>query len=194
MYVVTVMSLFWSPVTISCFRFKYNDRKCRQQNTEHAQMQSPSVSSTKYGDVLWARYRCTIVYAYFLSGRLRVWCGGHIISSCGGSTWRLMGRFHPAPHIGWTDTCYTKTHVEDSAYNTKLPESRRTLSPLVISRLYMICNPRPLVCYTSLGASSSIVYTHAQCLVFTCTLYTPLSLIYSTRSRLFLQLQGSDPN
>ena len=72
---------------------------------------------------------------------------------------------------------------------SQLPESRRTLSPLVISRLYMICNPRPLVCYTSLGASSSIVYTHAQCLVFTCTLYTPLSLIYSTRSRLFLQLQ-----
>jgi hypothetical protein len=97
-------------------------------------------------------------------------------------------------HIGWTETHYTKTHVEDSAYNMKLPESRRTLSPLVISRLYMICNPRPLVCYTSLGASSSIVYTHAQCLVFTCTLYTPLSLIYSTRSRLFLQLQGSDPN
>ena len=158
------------------------------------QMQSPSVSSTKYGDVSWARYCCTIVYAYFLSGRLRVWCGGHIISSCGGSTWRLMGRFHPAPHIGWTEMCYTETHVEDSAYNTKLPESQRTLSPLVISRLYMICNPRPLVCYTSLGASSSIVYTHAQCLVFTCTLYTPLSLIYSTRSRLFLQLQGSDPN
>ena len=94
--------------------------------------------------------------------------------------------------IGWTKTRYTKTHVEDSAYNTKLPESRRTLSPLVISRLYMICNPRPLVCYTSLGASSSIVYTHAQCLVFTCTLYTPLSLIYSTRSRLFPQLQGSE--
>lgn len=93
-------------------------------------------------------------------------------------------------HIGWTETHYTKTHVEDSAYNTKLPESRRTLSPLVISRLYMICNPRPLVCYTSLGASSSIVYTHAQCLVFTCTLYTPLSQIYSTRSRLFPQLQG----
>ena len=36
MYVVTIMSLFWSPVTISCFCFKYNDRKCRQQNTEHA--------------------------------------------------------------------------------------------------------------------------------------------------------------
>src|SRR5918994_2066950 len=94
-----------------------------------------------------------------------------------------MGRFHPAPHIGWTETCYTNTHVEDSAYNTKLPESWRTLSPLVISRLYMICNPRPRVCYRSLGPSSSIVYTHAQCLVFTCTLYTPLSLIYSTRSR-----------
>ena len=31
-----------------------------------------------------------------------------------------MGRFHPAPHIGWTETCYTETHVEDSAYNTKL--------------------------------------------------------------------------
>ena len=100
-----------------------------------------------------------------------------------------MGQFHPAPHIGWTEACYTKTPVEDSAYNTKLPESRRTLSPLVISRLYMICNPRPSVCYRSLGASSSIVYTHAQCLVFTCTLYTPLSLIYSTRSRLFPQLQ-----
>ena len=157
MYVVTVMSLFWSPVTISCFRLKYNDCKCRQQNMEHTSMQSPSVSSTKYGNVSWARYRCTIVYAYFLSGRLRVWCGGHIISSCGGSTWRLMGRFHPAPHIGWTETCYTKTHVEDSSYNTKLPESWRILSPLVISRLYMICNPRPLVCYTSLGASSSIV-------------------------------------
>ena len=84
--------------------------------------------------------------------------------------------------------------MEDSAYNAKLPESRRTLSPLVISRLYMICNPRPRVCYRSLGASSSIVYRHIQCLVFTCTLYTPLSLIYSTRSRLFLQLQGSDPN
>ena len=97
-------------------------------------------------------------------------------------------------HIGWTETHYTKTHVEDSAYNTKLPESRRTLSPLVISRLYMICNPRPLVCYTSLGASSSLVYTHTQCLVFTCSLYTPLSLIYNTKSRLFLQLQGSDPN
>ena len=134
------------------------------------QMQSPSVSSTKYGDISWARYRCTIVYAYFLSGRLRVWCGGHIISSCGGhiisscggSTWGLMGRFNPAPHIGWTETCYTKTHVEDSAYNTKLPESRRTLSPLVLSRLYMICNPRPPVCYRSLGASSSIVYTHTM--------------------------------
>ena len=23
-------------------------------------------------------------------------------------------------HIGWTETRYTKTHVEDSAYNTKL--------------------------------------------------------------------------
>ena len=23
-------------------------------------------------------------------------------------------------HIGWTETHYTKTHVEDSAYNTKL--------------------------------------------------------------------------
>ena len=49
-------------------------------------------------------------------------------------------------HIGQIEVRYTKTHVEDSAYNTKLPESRRTLSPLVISRLYMICNPRPLVC------------------------------------------------
>ena len=77
-------------------------------------------------------------------------------------------------HIVWTETHYTKTHVEDSAYKTKLPESRTTLSPLVISRLYMICNPRPPVCYRSLGASSSVVYTHAQCLVFTCTLYTPL--------------------
>ena len=96
-------------------------------------------------------------------------------------------------HIGWTKTHYTKTHVEDSAYNTKLPESWRTLSPLVISRIYMICNPRPPVCYRSLGASSSIVYTHTQW-VFTCTLYTPLSLIYSTRSRLFLQLQGVDLN
>ena len=95
-------------------------------------------------------------------------------------------------HIGWIGTRYTKTHVEDLAYNTKLPESRRTLSPLVISRLYMICNPRPPVCYRSLGASSLIVYTHAQCLVFICTLYTPLSLIYSTRSRLFPQLQGSE--
>ena len=54
-------------------------------------------------------------------------------------------------HIGWIETRYTKTHVEDSAYNTKLPESWRTLSPLVISRLYMICNPRPPVCYRSLG-------------------------------------------
>ena len=62
-------------------------------------------------------------------------------------------------HIGWTETHYTKTHVEDSAYNTKLPESWRTLSPLVISRLYMICNPRPRVCYRRPGASSSIVYT-----------------------------------
>lgn len=75
---------------------------------------------------------------------------------------------------------------------TRSYQSRRTLSPLVISRLYMICNPRPPVCYRSLGASSSIVYTHAQCLVFTCTLYTPLSLIYITRSRLFPQLQGSE--
>ena len=95
-------------------------------------------------------------------------------------------------HIGWTETRYTKTHVEDSAYNTKLPESWRTLSPLVISRLYMICNPRPRVCYRSLGASSLIAYTHAQCLVFMCTLYTPLSLISSTKSRLFPQLQGSE--
>ena len=54
---------------------------------------------------------------------------------------------------------------------------------IVISQIFN------LVCYTSLGASSSIVSTHAQCLVFTCTLYTPLSLIYSIRSRLFLQLQ-----
>ena len=97
-------------------------------------------------------------------------------------------------HIGWIEMRYTKTHVEDSAYNTKLPESRRTLSPLVISRLCMICNPRPRVCYRSLGASSSIVYTHAQCLVFTCTFYTALSLIYTIRSRLFLQLQASNPN
>jgi len=93
-------------------------------------------------------------------------------------------------HIGWTETHYTKTHVEDSTYKTKLPESWRTLSPLMISRLYMICNPRPRVCYRSPRASSSIVYTHAQCLVFTCTLYTPLSQIYSTRIRLFPQLQG----
>ena len=82
-------------------------------------------------------------------------------------------------HIGWAETHYMKTYVEDSVYNTKLPEPWRTLSPLVISRLYMICNPRPRVCYRSLGASSSIVNTHAQCLVFTCTLYTPLSLIYA---------------
>ena len=60
-------------------------------------------------------------------------------------------------HIGWTETHYTKTHVEDSVYNTKLPEWWRTLSPLVISRLYMICTPRPGVCYSSLGASLSIV-------------------------------------
>ena len=96
--------------------------------------------------------------------------------------------------IGWTETHYMKTHVEDSAYKMKLPESWRTLSPLMRSRPYMICNPRPLVFYRSPGASSSIVYTHAQFLVFTCTLCTPLSLIYSTKSRLFLQLQGSDPN
>ena len=141
------------------------------------QMQSPSVSLTKYGDVSWARYRCTIVYAYFLSGRLHVWCSGHIISSCGGSTWIHMGRFHPAPHIGWTETCYTKTHVEDSAYNTKLPESRRTLSPLVISRLYMICNPRPRVCYKSLGASSSIVYTHTMPGIHVYFVHTPITNI-----------------
>ena len=94
-------------------------------------------------------------------------------------------------HIGWIETRYTKTHVEDSAYNMKLPELWRTLSSLVISRLYMICNPKPWVCYRSLGASSSIVYTHAQCLVFMFTLYTTLSLIYSTKSRLFPQLQRS---
>ena len=35
-------------------------------------------------------------------------------------------------HIGWTETHYTKTQVEDSAYSTKLPESWRNLSPLVI--------------------------------------------------------------
>ena len=93
-------------------------------------------------------------------------------------------------HIGWNEMHYMKTHVEDSAYNTKLPESWRTLSPPVISRLYMSCNPRPRVCSRRLGASSSIVYTHAQCLVFTCTLYTPLSLIYSTESRLFLNCNG----
>ena len=65
-------------------------------------------------------------------------------------------------HIGWTETRYAKTHVEDSAYNTKLPELWRTLSPLVISRLYMICNSRPRVCYRSLGASSSTVHTHTH--------------------------------
>ena len=65
-------------------------------------------------------------------------------------------------HIGCTETHYMKTHVEDSAYKTKLPESWRTLSPLVISRLYMICNPRPRVCYRGPGASSSIVYTHVR--------------------------------
>ena len=53
--------------------------------------------------------------------------------------------------IGWIETRYTKTHVEDLAYNTKVLESWRTLSPLVISRLYMICNPRPQVCYISPG-------------------------------------------
>ena len=31
-----------------------------------------------------------------------------------------MGRFYRAPHIGWTEMRYMKTHVEDSAYNTKL--------------------------------------------------------------------------
>ena len=31
-------------------------------------------------------YNIGLLYAYFLNGRLRVWCGGHIISSCGGST------------------------------------------------------------------------------------------------------------
>ena len=95
-------------------------------------------------------------------------------------------------HIGWTEMHYTKIHVEVPAYKTKLPKSWRILSPLMISRLYMICNPRPRVCYRSPGASSSIVYTHAQCQVLTCTLYTPLSLIYSTRSRIFPQLQGSE--
>ena len=93
-------------------------------------------------------------------------------------------------HIGWTETHYMKTHVEESTYKTKLRELWRTISPLMISRLYMICNPRPRVCYRSPGASSSIVYTRALCLVFTCTLYTPLSQIYSTGSRLFPQLQG----
>ena len=32
-------------------------------------------------------------------------------------------------HIGWTETRYTKTHVEDSAYNTKLPESAEDSIP-----------------------------------------------------------------
>ena len=36
-------------------------------------------------------------------------------------------------HIDWTETHYTKTHVEDSAYKTKLPELWRILSPLVIT-------------------------------------------------------------
>ena len=39
-------------------------------------------------------------------------------------------------HIGWTETHYMKTHVEDSAYNTNLPESWRTLSPLVKPTIY----------------------------------------------------------
>ena len=30
-------------------------------------------------------------------------------------------------HIGWIETRYTKTHVEDSAYSTKLPEAWRTI-------------------------------------------------------------------
>ena len=55
---------------------------------------------------------------------------------------------------------------------SQLPESRRTLSPLVISRLYMICNPRPPVCYRSLGASSSIVYTHTHNAWYSRVLYT----------------------
>ena len=32
-------------------------------------------------------------------------------------------------HIGWTGTHYTKTHVEDSAYKTKLYQSRGGLYP-----------------------------------------------------------------
>ena len=80
-------------------------------------------------------------------------------------------------HIGWIETRYTKTHVEDSAYKTKLPESRRTLSPLVISRLYMICNPRPPVCYRSLGASSLIVYTHTMPGIHVYFVHTPMTNI-----------------
>ena len=104
------------------------------------QMQSPSVSSTKYGNVSWARYRCTIYMLIFLV----------VDCVCGvvGTTFLVVVGQHEDSwvgsilcHIGWIKTRYTKTNAEDSAYNTKLPESRRTLSPLVISRLYMICNP-----------------------------------------------------
>ena len=80
-------------------------------------------------------------------------------------------------HIGWTETHYMKTHVEDSAYNTKLLESWRTLSPLVISRLYMICNPRPRVCYRSLGASLSIVYIHTMPDIHVYFVHTPITNI-----------------
>ena len=64
MYVVTVMSLFWSPVTISCFRFKYNDRKCRQQNTEHAS-NAKSVSVIKKNMETY-RELDTVVLLYML--------------------------------------------------------------------------------------------------------------------------------
>ena len=87
-----------------------------------------------------------------------------------------MGRFHPAPHRLDRDTLY-EDPCEGLAYKTKLPESWRTLSPLIISRLYMICNPRPRVCYRSLGASSSIVYTHTMHGIHVYFVHTPITNI-----------------
>jgi len=54
-------------------------------------------------------------------------------------------------HIGWTETHYTKTHVEDSGYKTKLPEVMEESIPTDDKPTIYDFNPRPRVCYRSLG-------------------------------------------
>lgn len=80
-----------------------------------------------------------LTFMYYWPIACVVWWAHHFLVGVGTSFLVVVGQHEDSwvgsilRHIGWTETHYTKTHVEDSSYNTKLPVSWRTLSPLVIS-------------------------------------------------------------